>query len=39
MCSVMENKGRVELSALFMLICIDFYNGRESNSFLIDIEY
>jgi hypothetical protein len=38
-CFVMENKGCVELSALFMFICIDFYKGRESNSFLIDIEY
>jgi hypothetical protein len=28
-CCVMENKGCVDSSALFLLICINFYEGKE----------
>ncbi len=29
----------MESNALFLLVCIDFYEGRVGSSFLIDVEY
>jgi hypothetical protein len=39
LCNKKWLKNSMESSALFLFVCIDFYEGRENSSFSVDVEY